>query len=143
MPFSVETFTITIDNLKNTSCDIGLLWGNSYVALPVSNNTDGSVMKQIDNIMNRDNKPYYGAAQYYYDNGKDLNQALVWATKAAEAAPKDQPWIHTLKTRILAKLGKKQEAIASAKSAMQIAKDTNNSEYVKQNEDILKSLGAM
>lgn len=141
MPMSVETFTMSIDDLKSTSCNVGLLWGNHYVALPVNNTLDVAMMRQIDNIMNKDNKPYYAAAQYYFDNNKDLNTALVWATKAAQDVPTSQPWVHTLKTRILAKLGKKNEAIASAKSGIQIAKDTNNSEYVKQNEDILKSLG--
>jgi hypothetical protein len=141
MPMPVETFTMSIDDLKNNSCTIGLLWGNAYVGLPVTNNSDVAIMKQIDNIMNNDNRPYFNAAQYYYDNGKDLNTALVWATKAAEGVPNSQPWVHTLKTRILVKLGKRTEAIASARTGMQIAKTINNAEYVKQNEDILKSLG--
>jgi predicted RNA polymerase sigma factor len=70
-----------------------------------------------------------------------MNQALTWINKAVEATPKAQPWVHTLKTRILAKLGKKTDAIAAAKNAIQIAKDTNFPEFAKQNEDILKELG--
>ena len=31
---------------------------------------DHAVMKQIDDVMNKDGKPYFSAAQYYYDNGK-------------------------------------------------------------------------
>lgn len=143
LPMSIETFTISIDDIKASSCNIGLIWGNAYVPIQVTNNTDATVTRQIENIMNNDNRPYYNAAQYYYDNGKDLNKALAWATKAADASPKSQPWVHTLKARILVKMGRKQEAIASAKSAMQIAKDTNNADFVSQNEEILKSLGAM
>lgn len=142
LPMPIETFTMSIDDLTNNSCLVGLMWGNAYVGLPVTNNYDVAIMRQINNIMNNDNKPYFNAAQYYYDNGKDLNQALIWANKATESVPKSQPWVHTLKARILVKLGKKAEAVAAAKAAMQIAKDTNNPEYVKQNEDILKSLGA-
>ena len=37
---------------------------------------------QIDQLMNKDNKPYFNAAMYYMDNGKDLNQALAWFDKA-------------------------------------------------------------
>jgi Protein of unknown function (DUF2911) len=140
LPMSIETFTISIDDIKSNSCVIGLLWGTAYVGLHVTNDIDKVVMRQIDNIMNKDNKPYYNAAQYYFDNGKDLNTALVWVSKAADASPSSQPWVHTLKTRILAKMGKKTEATAAAKNAIQIAKNTNNPDYVKQNEDILKTL---
>jgi hypothetical protein len=140
LPFPIETFSISIDDIKSNSCNIGFLWENVYVAIPVSTDVDGKVMKQIDNLMNKDNKPYYNAAQYYYDNGKDLNQALAWINKAVEATPKAQPWVHTLKTRILAKQGKKTEAMAAAKNAIQIATETKFPDFVKQNEDILKTL---
>ena len=38
--------------------------------------------------MNKDNRPYFNAAMYYMDNGKDLNQALAWFNKALEQKPK-------------------------------------------------------
>jgi hypothetical protein len=140
LPMSIETFTMSFDDVKSSSCNVGLMWDKTYVMFPVSTDVDSKVMKQIDNIMNKDNKPYYNAATYYFDNGKDLNLALAWVNKAVEAAPKAQPWVHTLKTKILAKLGKKAEAIAAAKNAIQIANDTKFPEFAKQNEDILKTL---
>jgi Protein of unknown function (DUF2911) len=141
LPFPIETFTISFDDMKGNSCNIGIMWEQMYLAIPITSEVEAKVMKQIDNVMNKDNRPYYSAAQYYFDNGKDLNQALTWVNKAVEAAPKAQPWVHTLKTKILAKLGKKAEAIAAAKNAIQIAKDTNFLDFVKQNEDVLKTLG--
>ncbi len=140
MPFSIETFTIMFNDLKSNSCMLGIMWDKTYVALPITTDVDSKVMKSIDNIMNKDNKPYYGAASYYFDNDKDLNQALVWINKATEASPNAQPWVHTLKTRILAKLGKKDEAMAAAKNAIRIANETKFPEFVKQNEDIMKTL---
>lgn len=140
LPMSIETFTMSFDDLKSNSCNVGLMWDRLYLMFPVTTDVDSKVMKQIDNIMNKDNKPYYNAASYYFDNGKDMEQALVWVNKAVEAAPKAQPWVHTLKTKILAKMGKKTEAIAAAKNAIQIANDTKNPEFAKQNEDILKTL---
>ena len=140
LPMSIETFTISFDDIKSNTCNVGLMWENVYVMFPVSVDVDSKVMKQIDNIMNKDNKPYYNAAQYYFDNSKDMNLALSWINKAVEATPKAQPWVHTLKTKILAKMGKKTEAIAAAKNAIQIATDTKFPEFVKQNEDILKTL---
>lgn len=140
LPFPIETFTISFDDMKNSSCNVGLMWENVYLSFPVTTDVDSKVMKQIDNIMNKDNRPYYNAASYYFDNGKDLNQALTWVNKAVEAAPNAQPWVHTLKTRILAKMGKKQEAMAAANNAIRIANETKFPDFVKQNEDILKTL---
>jgi hypothetical protein len=140
LPRSVETMVIAFENIKGNSCDIGLSWESTYVSFPVSTDVDGKVMKQIDNIMNKDNRPYYQAASYYYDNGKDLSQALNWINKATEAAPNSMPWVHTLKTRILAKMGRKDDAIAAAKNAIRIANETKYTEFAKQNEEILKTL---
>lgn len=140
LPFPIETFTISFDDVKSSSCNLSLMWDKVYLAFPISTDVDSKVMKTIDNIMNKDNRPYYSAAQYYYDNGKDLGQALTWINKATEAAPNEQPWVHTLKTRILAKMGKKEEATAAAKNAIRVATETKNPDFVKQNEDILKTL---
>ena len=140
LPFSVETFTIMFNDMKSNSCELALVWDKAYVALPISTDVDSKVMKSIDNIMNKDTKPYYGAASYYYDNDKDMNQALEWVNKATAASPNAQPWVHTLKTRILVKLGKKKEAIDAANNAIRIANETKYPEFAKQNEDIIKSL---
>lgn len=140
MPVIMETFTISFDFMKSNSCVLSILWDKTWVAFEITTDVDSKVMKSIDNIMNKDNKPYYAAASYYFDNGKDMNQALSWVNKAVEATPNAQPWVHTLKTRILVKLGKKEEAIAAANNAIRIAKETKYPEFVKQNEDILKTL---
>lgn len=140
MPFPIETFTISFDDVKASSCNLGILWDNVYVALPISADVDTKVMKQIETIMTKDNKPYYAAAQYYFDSGKDMNQALSWINKAVDASPNAMPWVHTLKTKILAKLGKKEDAMAAAKNAIRIANETKFPDFVKQNEDIIKTL---
>ncbi|MCX8019399.1 MAG: DUF2911 domain-containing protein [Chitinophagaceae bacterium] len=136
----VETFTISIDDIKNNSCKIALIWDKVYVPFEVTTEVDSKVMKQIENVMLKDNKPYYSAANYYYENNKDLNQALEWVNKAVEMNPNSQPWVHTLKTKILAKLGRKEEARAAAQNAIRIAQSTKFPEFVKQNEEILKTL---
>jgi len=140
LPFPIESFTISFDDMKSNSCNLGLMWDKTYLAFGITTDVDSKVMKAIDNIMNKDNKPYYNAASYYFDTGKDMNQALAWVNKAVDAAPNAQPWVHTLKTKILAKLGKKDEAMAAAKNAIRIANETKNPEFAKQNEDIMKTL---
>jgi len=140
MPVIMETFTMSFDFMKSNSCVLSMLWDKTWVALEITTDVDSKVMKSIDNIMNKDNRPYYAAASYYYDNGKDMNTALNWVNKAVEASPNAQPWVHTLKTRILVKLGKKAEAIAAANNAIRIANETKYPEFAKQNEEILKTL---
>lgn len=140
MSVVMETFTIAFDFMKSNSCVLSILWDKVWVPLEITTDVDSKVMKSIDNIMNKDNKPYYQAAMYYFENDKDMNQALAWVNKAVEAAPNAQPWVHTLKTRILVKLGKKEEAKAAAQNAIRIATETKFPEFAKQNEEILKSL---
>jgi hypothetical protein len=75
LPMHVETFTATFANVTNNSFDLHLFWEKTLVAMTVTTDVDSKVMKQIDDAMNKDSRPYYPAAQYYYDNGKDLKQA--------------------------------------------------------------------
>jgi hypothetical protein len=135
----IETFTMQFGNVKGSSCDLQLMWENTALALPISTDVETKVMAQIDNIMNKDNLPYFNAAMYYMDNGKDLNQALVWFTKAADQNPSAY-WVMHQKANCLAKLGKKQEAIAAATKSLQLATEGKNPDYVKLNEDLIKSL---
>ena len=141
LPFSIETMMISVDNIKNNSCEIGLGWDNVYVSFPVTADVDGKVMEQIKNSMERDTKPYYGAAFYYIENNKDLNKAVEWLDKAYAQNP-DAYWILYQKARALKMLGKKADAIAVSNKSIELAKKgpTPNQDYVKLNEDLQKTL---
>lgn len=134
-----ETFTMQFANVKAGSCELNLLWENTSVSLPISTEVDSKVMTQIKNIMTKDNLPYFNAAMYYMESGKDLNQALTWFNKATEQNS-GAYWIHHQRANCLAKLGKKQEAIAAATKSLELATAAKNTDYVKLNEDLLKSL---
>src|SRR5436190_6586903 len=116
MKESMETFTMQFANIKPTSCELDLMWDNIAVAMPITTDVETKVMAQIDQLMNKDNRPYYNAAMYYMENGKDLNQALAWFDKAAEQQP-DAYWVFHQRANCLAKLGKKNEAKASAEKS--------------------------
>lgn len=135
----VETFTIQFANVKSNTCELQLMWENTAVTLPISTDVDAKVMSQINNIMTKDNLPYFNAAMYYMENGKDLNQALSWFNKGIEQNP-DAFYMYYQKANCLAKLGKKQEAIATATKSIELATAAKNSDYVKLNEDLIKSL---
>jgi hypothetical protein len=139
LPFAVETFTILFADVVAGSCDLQLIWDNTIVMLPITTDVDSKVMAQIDDAMNKDNHPYFNAALYYLDNGKDLNKALEWFDKALAQDP-TAFFAAYQKARCLAKLGKKQEAIATAKKGIELAKQANNADYVALNEKLIASL---
>lgn len=135
----VETFTMQFGNVKATTADLQLMWDNLAVSLPISMDIDTKIMAQIDNAMNKDNRPYFASAMYYLENGKDLNKALAWFDKAVEQNP-GAYYIHYQRANALAKLGKKEEARTAAKKSMALAKDQKNDDYVRLNEKLLADL---
>jgi hypothetical protein len=138
-PFTIENFTINFADITGSSCNIELMWENTYVHFPVTVGTDTKVMGQIDNLMNKDNKPYFNAASYYYDNGKDLNQALGWVNKALETN-KEAFWMYMLKARILKKTGDKAGSKAAATMTKDLATKAKNDDYVKMAAELMATL---
>lgn len=139
MPLTVETFMITFDNATANSIDMVILWDQTAVSLPISMEVDAKVMAQINNTMNKDNKPYFQSAMYYMETGKDLNQASQWLDKAIEQNP-NAFWIWHQKANCLAKMGKKTEAIAAANKSMEMATAAKNDDYVALNKKLLATL---
>ncbi|HXB96346.1 MAG TPA: DUF2911 domain-containing protein [Puia sp.] len=142
LPYPFETFTILFANVTANTCDLQLIWENTVITLPITTDIDTRIMAQIDNAMNKDSRPYYTAAFYYLENGKDLNKALEWFDKAIaqDPSPGGSFFIFYQKARCLAKLGRKAEAKATAQKGVDLAKQANNSDYVTLNEKLIASL---
>ena len=138
-PFAVENFTVNFANITGNSCNVELMWENTYVQFPITAGTDAKVMKQIDNLMNKDNKPYYNAASYYYDNAKDMNQALSWVNKAIETN-KEAFYMYLLKARIHKKMGDKTASKAAATTCIELATKAKNDDYVKMATELIAGL---
>jgi tetratricopeptide (TPR) repeat protein len=135
----IETFTMQFDNVKSSSLDLTLLWGNTAVRVPITTDIDKKVMAQLENAMFKDNRPYFAAAMYYMDTNRDLNQAVTWFDKALEQSP-NAYWIYHQKANALAKLGKKDEARTTAQKSMDLATSQNNPDYVELNRKLLATL---
>jgi len=130
--FSVESFTILFGDLTNTSCNLQLIWDNQVVSVPITTDIDTKITAQIKDLMEKDNRPYFAAAMYYIESGKDLNQAVAWLDKATAANP-DAFWMFYQKARALAKLGKKKEAMDASNKSVELAKAAKNDDYVALN----------
>ena len=139
LPAAFETFTMQVANITPNTCEIQIMWEKTGISIPVVADVETKVLASIDQLMNKDNHPYHAAAQYYFDNGKDLKQALDWESKAVEQNP-DAFWMFHLKAKIQAKLGDKAGATETAKKSIELAKKAQNNDYVKMNEDLIATL---
>jgi len=143
MEMPVETFTITIDEVKSDGADLGIMWDKTYVAVPFSVPTDTAVMKSIETALNGPTAgDYYAAAVYYSDENKDINKAKEWMDMAMTMTEKPAFWQLRQQSLILAKAGDKKGAIEAAKKSLAGAKEAGNDDYVKMNTDSLKEWGA-
>ncbi|MCW3119174.1 MAG: hypothetical protein JWM28_3256 [Chitinophagaceae bacterium] len=136
---AVETFTMQFTNVKSGSCDLQVMWENTAIAIPITTDVDGKVTAQIKDVMSKDSHPYFQAAAYYLENGKDLNQALAWFDKAIEQQP-DAYWVHLQRANCLAKLGKKEEAKSASQKSKELAIKAGNDDYVKLNDKLQAQL---
>ncbi len=139
MPMAMESFTIMINDIMPNSALIQLFWDRTLVAFKVEADVDTQVMKSIDQVMNNDTKPYFAAASYYFEAGKDMNKALAWANKATESNPKAY-WMMHLKAKIQAKMGDAKGAKETALKSIELAKEGKNDDYVALNEKLIATL---
>jgi tetratricopeptide (TPR) repeat protein len=139
----VETFTINIADVTATTCNVELLWEQTRVAFKVTTEIDAKVMKSIETAMApADKRPYYSAASYYYENNKDMKQALEWIEKAVDQNPKAY-WVHHLKAKIQLKLKDAKGAIETAEKSKALAMEDKDDAYVKNNEKLIAEAKGM
>lgn len=136
MKEKMETFTMQFANVFPTSAQLHIMWENTALAINITTTIDAKVMASIDEAMKGEKKPYFQAAQYYLENGKDLNMALAWMIEA-EKADQKAPWVKLWKGRIQLKKGDAAGAMASAQAGINIATEIKNDEYVRLNTQLL------
>ncbi|WP_420318058.1 DUF2911 domain-containing protein [Ekhidna sp.] len=142
---SVERMTFQISDISadNTSANIHFAWANTSWKVPITVDFHETVMKDIAGKTQVNPQNYVAAANYYLNSGEDLEKALEWMNKYLSMGENSgQFWhVHT-KAQILAKMGKKKEAIATAQDSMAKAKAFEQGDfgYIKRNEDLIASL---
>ena len=138
LPFAIESFTIMVGDITNTTASLDILWENTIVRVPFTNDVDSKVMAQIKQKLDGPTQnDYYAMSTYYFETGKDLKQALDFNNKALE---KGEPrfWMLRHKSLIQAKMGDKKSAIASAQKSLALAKEAKNNDYIRMNEASIK-----
>jgi len=136
-PVHVETFTLGIDKITDSSAELQILWEKTLVPIAITFNTDEQVMSQISQFAQNPEAAlagnYYQAATYYLATNRELEKALVWVDKAIAVNP-DFFWQYRTKALILAGLGKYKEAIAVAQTSTEKAKVAGNADYPRMND---------
>ncbi|MFN0048289.1 MAG: DUF2911 domain-containing protein [Cytophagales bacterium] len=132
--YLTESFAFGFENLGKFSADLVLKWENTAVRFGIENDADSKIMADIKSKTDNTDT-FWAAANYYFDNGKDLKQALEWANKVIEKNPKF--WTIHLKAKILAKMGDCKAAVEAAKKSFDMAKTEKNDDYVKMNEKLI------
>ncbi len=138
----LETFTINFADITPATANVAMEWEMTGAKFKVTADVDSKVMAQIDEKITKaaSSAPadLASAAVYYYDNNKDLKQALAWMEKANAAEP-TKFWNLNTEAKIRLKMkdyaGATKAAEASKKAAL--AATPPNGEYVKMNEELM------
>jgi hypothetical protein len=144
-PTKAESFTIDINDIRDESALLFLLWDQTLVPVRLEVDVNSKVLPEIEKVMASSDKKsagvYFQAASYYYEHDQDLTKALAWLNKGLEDKPDIAFELLYMKARILAKQGDKAGAIAAAKESIELAKANEGlSSIVKMDQDIISSL---
>ena len=142
----VETFTIDLNNIRDESATLDLIWADWRVPVKLEVDVASTLVPQIEAVMASDaaQKPYAQAAMFYRDHDLDLKKAAAWMDAAIAAQPNAYYYIYH-KARILAKMGDKAGALAAARQSLELAaKDKENvagsAEYTRLDEALIATL---
>lgn len=136
----VETFTIQIGQMRQDQCELQLTWENTEVNLPITCDSRPRLREQLgEALRNQEKKPFWQAAQYYRDYEKDNTKALEFVNMALEVNPK-APWIWLYKAKVQRDLGDISGATASSNRSTELARADNDEEYVRLNQEFMKTL---
>ena len=127
---TVQSFTISIDNITINSADITMAWENTKVVIPIKADNNDRIVQHLEKELQGEKPPFQQAANYFLETNQQLEKAAAYADKAIDANP-DAFYLYWLKARILDKQGKHQEAIAAAQKAADSAASTPYAEEYK------------
>ena len=136
---SIETFTIQLDEIKPESCTIELLWEKKIIRIPVNFSIKENIRQQLVKAMQSDKKPYWEAAEFYFEYDRNLTKALENVNKALETNIKAY-WMYLYKATIQKEMGDNAGALKSAEASLELATEANNEDYIRMNKQLKKEL---
>lgn len=135
----VELFTIQIENIQPEHCELHLKWEKKIVIIPVNINIKEKMRAQINAAMLTNDKPFWAAAQFYFEYDKNLNKAIENINKAIENNPKAY-WMFLYRAKIQQEIGDIAGAMQSSEASMALSKEAKNEDYILMNQHLQKVL---
>lgn len=140
-----EAFTIEVQDIVKNNANLYLTWENTSVKIPIQTTADEKIMADIKKkiVDEKGTRPMllFQAANYYYENDKDINQALAWIQQTTAQEAKAN-FLMT-QARIQMKAGKHNEAIESAKKSAEVARADKNEAAAKTAEAFIADMNKM
>ncbi len=135
----IEIFTVQFANIKPESCELQLMWEKQAIAIPITTNIKDKIKAQLAAAMLTDKKPYWQAAQFYFEYEINLTKALENINKATEENATAY-YMFLYKANIQKEMGNNTGALESSKISLALAKEAKNDDYVKMNQHLQKEL---
>lgn len=141
LPVHVESLTIDIGELTQTTGSVMISWENTLVKFQIGTDADARIVEEIQkklkNPMVTVANTYYSSANYYLETHRDPQQAMLWADKAIEISGETSSHM-TLKAKIYAELDQYQKAVQYAKKAKEQAMKEGNENLVEMNQLLIE-----
>ena len=115
-----ERLAFLFSDTTDDATRLDLEWDTLRVSVPIAVDTRGHATANIDKALGDAWRPHWSAARYVMDTGGDLNQAIGYIDTSIGIKP--TWWNNWVKAQILAKQGKRTEAVASAEQAQKLGK---------------------
>lgn len=116
---TVQRLTFTLDDMTDDDLVLALSWENTRVPIPIKLSTEEIIKNLLAGPAADD---FYRAALYRLTWGGDYAEALPWIAQAVELRSKKEYWDRHVQARLLAKLGRYEEAVAAAEKGLALAK---------------------
>ena len=132
---TVETFTISFNDLTNNDVNMSISWENTSVDIKIEVPTRSMVESDINKVLsdNPKSSDYYAAAVFYRQENINLDEALEWMNKAIEMNESPRFWQYRQQSLIMAANDKFADAVDAAKKSLNLAIEADNQDYIKMN----------
>ena len=142
LPNTVETFTISFENISNNGSTLNIMWDNKLAIYNIDALTKDKMIKNINNVMNNNpsSNDYSRAAMYYFEEDINIEKAMEWINKAYKDSDNLRYWHLRYKALIYEKAGKLIKALEYAESGYKRAIESKAVDGINSLEIIYRRL---
>lgn len=116
-----ENFTISFQNITTSSADLMMEWADVAVKVPVAVDAEGQSARNVARALAEANSSYRNAASFYSRNGEH-DKAIETIQSAVNLDPSNW-YTQWVMAEILQRAGKKKDAIAQGKKAIEMGQE--------------------